>query len=256
MNWRAWLDASPMAQVGLALMRDATGRERPLEPLVPTRPVAIPRGRTVAFWSLEAGVGTSTLAALVAHRSAAAGQAPVLVDLDRWAPCLALMAQNDGATVSDALVRPGQEAALLSRWSDVPFLPGAADLHRVADGPRLAELVDRLSTDRAAVLDLGTGRDALDRDLLGAIDRLCIVVGGRVSQLQSAFCAANLVPELACRVGMATVAAGEDDARRIAARLPWPLWAAIPSDPYLADDTFATRAPTVRAVDVLIRSFA
>lgn len=256
MNWRAWLDASPVAQVGLALMRDATGRERPLEPLVPARPAALARGRAVAFWSLTAGVGTSTLAALVAHRSAAAGQAPVLVDLDRWTPCLALVAQHAGATVSDALVRPGGEEALLSRWSEVPFLPGAADLHRVADGARLGELVERLSAGRAAVLDLGAGPDALDRDLLAAVDRLCVVVGGRVSQLQSAFCATSLLTEPPCRVGMATVAAAEDDARRIAARLPWPLWAAIPPDPYLADDTFAARAPTLRAVDALIRSLA
>jgi Mrp family chromosome partitioning ATPase len=254
MNWRAWLDASPAAQLGLALMRDATGRERPLEPLVPARPAAIGRGQVVAFWSLAAGVGTSTVAALVAHRSAAAGQPPALIDLDRWAPSLALMAQHAGATVSDALVRPGHESALLSRWSDVPFLPGAAELHRVADGARLAELVERVSRDRAAVLDLGAGRDALDPEVLAGLDRLCVVVGGRVAQLQAAFCAAALLPDLAVRAGMVTVGASEDDARRIAARLPWPLWGAIPADPYLADDTFAARAPTVRAIDALIRS--
>ncbi|HEY8830826.1 MAG TPA: hypothetical protein VIM83_09535, partial [Candidatus Limnocylindria bacterium] len=81
MTWRSWLDASPVAQVALALMRDATGQQEPLEPLIPARAAGLPVDRGIAFWSLTAGVGASTVAALVAHRSASAGRAPVLIDL-------------------------------------------------------------------------------------------------------------------------------------------------------------------------------
>ena len=144
MTWRSWLDASPVAQVALTLMRDATGREEPLEPLIPARAAGLPADRGIAFWSLTAGVGASTVAALVAHRSAAAGRAPVLIDLDRRVPTLALRAQCAGATVADLLLQPGSEATLLSRWGEVPFLPGTPQLHRVIDGPRIAELVGRL----------------------------------------------------------------------------------------------------------------
>ena len=83
MSWRAWLDASPVAQIALSLMRDATGQDRPLETLRPSRPAGLATERRVAFWSLTAGVGASTVAALVAHRSASAKRPPVLVDLGR-----------------------------------------------------------------------------------------------------------------------------------------------------------------------------
>ncbi len=209
-------------------MRDATGRDAPLEPLAPIRPAPLAARTVVAFWSLVGGVGCSTTAALVAHRAAAAGVAPVLVDLDRWAPSLALRAERTAATVTDALLRPGGETALLSRWANVPFLPGSTDLHRTFDGPRVVELLRALRRDRAVVIDLGSGADALDPTVLEAIDRLCVVVGSRVAQLQSAFCAAG--------------------------RLPWPLIAAVPHDPYLAKDEFASRAPTLRAIDKLIRA--
>src|SRR5258706_16324229 len=79
-SWRTWLDASPIAQIALALMRDATGRDAPLEALSPARAVGLPAARGVAFWSLSAGVGASTVAALAAHRSASAARPPVLID--------------------------------------------------------------------------------------------------------------------------------------------------------------------------------
>jgi Mrp family chromosome partitioning ATPase len=255
-TWRSWLDASPVAQVALALMRDATGREEPLEPLMPVRAAGVPAERAIAFWSLTAGVGASTIAALVAHRSAAAGRAPVLIDLDRRVPTLALRAQCAGATVADLLLQPGSETALLSRWSDVPFVPGSPRLHRVFDGPRIAELVGRLHRDRAVVLDLGCGAEALDADVLGVVDRLCLVTGPAVAQLQSAFCAVPLLEGLGVWVGVVVVGAEPADAARIASRLPWPLSAAIPRDQFLSDDRFATRAPTLRAVDALIRGLA
>jgi Mrp family chromosome partitioning ATPase len=256
LTWRSWLDASPAAQVALALMRDATGREEPLEPLTPARAAGLPADRSVAFWSLTAGVGTSTLAALVAHRSAAAGRAPVLIDLDRRVPTLALRAQCAGATVADLLLQPGSESTLLSRWGQVPFVPGTPQLHRVFDGPRLAELVGRLHRERAVVVDLGCGADALDAEVLGTVDRLCLVAGPSVAQLQSAFCAVPLLEGLGVWVGVVVVGVEPVDAARIASRLPWPLSAAIPRDQFLADDRFATRASTLRAVDALIRGLA
>ena len=42
----------------------------------------------------------------------------------------------------------------------------------------------------------------------------------------------------------------------VAERAGFPLLAAIPRDAYLADDAFAARAPTLRAVDVLLRALA
>lgn len=255
MSWRAWLDASPVAQIALTLMRDATGREEPLEPLTPARPAGLPAERAVGFWSLIAGVGTSTVAALVAHRSASAAAPPVLIDLDRRVPTLALRAQCRGAaTVADALLRPGSGRGLLSRWGEVPFLAGTPELYRSFDGPRVAELVGELHRDQAVCLDLGCGAEALDPDLLASIDRLCLVIGPSVAQLQAAFCAAPLLDGCGVGVVVAVVGAEPDDASRIAARLPWRSAVAIPRDPFLAGDEFATRSPTVRAVDGLIRA--
>ena len=255
MSWRAWLDASPVAQVALALMRDATGRDAPLEPLSPTRPVGLPVERGVAFWSLSAGVGVSTVAALVAHRCASAGRPPALIDLDRRVPVLALRAKCAGATVADALLRPGDETQLLSRWGETPFLPGSPELHRAFDGPRIGELLVRLHRARPLVVDLGAGAEALDPDVLAAVDRLCVVVGPSVAQLQAAFCTVPLLQQATVhlRVDLAIVGAEGADATRIASRLPWPLLAAIPRDPFLAGDEFATRGPTLRAIDALIR---
>ena len=255
MSWRAWLDASPVAQVALAMMRDATGREQPLEPLVPVRPAALTEGCVVAFWSLVAGVGASTVAALTAHRSTAARRPAVLVDLDRRAPTLALRAKNPGATIADALLRPGAAGDVLSRWGNVPFLPGTPELHRTWDGPRIAELIEQLSAVTPIVIDLGVGAEALDADVLSVVDHLCVVVGPTVAQLQAAFCSVSLLDRSKV-AGSVVVGAGEADASRIAARLPWPMLASVPRDPFLAADEFATRAPTLRSIDALIRSLS
>jgi hypothetical protein len=55
---------------------------------------------------------------------------------------------------------------------------------------------------------------------------------------------------------LVVVGAGEDDAARIAERSGFPLLASIPYDTYLADDAFAARAPTLRAIDTLLRALA
>jgi len=103
------------------------------------------------------------------------------------------------------------------------------------------------------VIDLGPGIEALDDDLLGIVDRLCVVVGPTTAQLQAAFCSVPLLERVVV-AGSVVVGAGDDDAARIASRLPWPLLAAIPRDPFLAADEFATRAPTIRSIDVLIKA--
>jgi hypothetical protein len=253
---RAFLDASPISQVALALMREATGRTEPLAAIAPTRPAALRRGKRVGFWSLAAGAGSSTLAALAAHRSAAGGEAPLLVDLDRWVPSLALRAGLSAANVADAMLQPGREPELVSRWSAVPFLPGAPSLHATFDGERLINLVNSCAGGRAAVLDLGAGADALDATILSSLDRLCLVAGTRSAQLQALFCAAPLLGRAPCAVGLVIVGAGEDDAARVAERVGFPLLAAVPHDAYLADDAFAARAPTLRAIDALLRALA
>jgi MinD-like ATPase involved in chromosome partitioning or flagellar assembly len=253
---RAFLDASPVSQIALALMREATGRTEPLAAIAPTRPAALRKGRRVGFWSLAAGAGTSTVAALVAHRSAAGGEAPLLLDLDRWAPSLALRAGLTAANIADALLQPGREAELVSRWSAVAFLSGAPSLHATFDGERLVSVVSSCAAGRAAVLDLGAGADSLDPAILSSLDRLCLVAGTRSAQLQALFCAAPLLSRAPCAVGLVVVGAADDDASRIAERVSFPLLAAIPHDPYLADDTFAARAPTLRAIDTLLRALA
>lgn len=253
MNVRAWLDRTPAAAIALSLMRDATGREAPLEVLRPVRPAALP-DTVIGFWSLQAGVGTSTVAALTAQRSAAAGHAGTLIDLDRWCPSLALRAAVTGATVEDALLHPGGEAALVSRWGATGFLAGSVDLYRTFDARRVAELIRSLSIERPAVLDLGSGAEALAPEVIATLGRLCVVAGPRAAQLQAAFCAIPLLRGVAAPIGLVIVGATEADARRIADRLPWPLLAAVPADPFLSDDRFAARAETLRAVDQLIRT--
>jgi MinD-like ATPase involved in chromosome partitioning or flagellar assembly len=240
----------------MAFMREATGRPDPIEPLCPTRPAALAIGRRVAFWALVGGVGASTTAGLVAHRSAAGGRAPLLVDLDRWAPSLALRARIEGATIADALVQPGRERTLVSRWSAVPFLPGSPTLRGRLDVDRLLEVIDAIAAGGPVVLDLGTGADSLDVGLLSRVDRLCVVAGARASQLQAVFCALTLVRDVPCAAGLVVVGAAEEDASLIADRAGLPLLGAIPSDAYLSDDQFATRAPTLRAIDALIRKIA
>lgn len=251
---RAWLDTTPLAALALAAMRGATGRTEPLEAIRPSRAEHLASSARVGFWSLGAGVGTSTTAALVAQRSSAGGHAPLLVDLDRWAPSLALRATIDAASIADALVQPDRERELVSRWSGVPFLPGSPQLHRDFDAVRIAALIQRLAADRAMVIDLGAGADALDPALLATLTRLCVVAGPRASQLQMLFCARELLRQVRCAVGLAVVGAEPEDASSIAARSHLPLLAAIPSDAYLARDDFAARAPTMRAIDRLIRA--
>lgn len=253
---REWLDATPLAGVALDLMREATGRADPIEPLRPVRPAALRPGSRLAFWSLIAGAGTSTTCALVAHRSAAAGAPPLLADLDRWAPVLALRAGIQAATISDALLRPGRERECVSLWSGVALLPGAPGLHAVFDAVRITEAIGRAAGGAPIVLDLGAGADALDPVILAAVDRVCVVVGPRTSQLQAAFCATALTAAVPCNVGLVTVGVGEADAERIASRLPWTHLASIPADPYLAADDLGARATTMAAVDRLIRACA
>ena len=253
---RAFLDASPVSQVALALMREATGRTEPLAAITPTRPASLRRGTHVGFWSLAAGAGSSTVAALLAHRSAGGGEAPLLVDLDRWVPSLALRAGLSAANVADALLQPGREAELISRWAAIPFLPGAPSLHATFDGERLVGLVNACAAGRAVVLDLGAGADSLDPAVLASLDRLCLVSGTRSAQVQAVFCAAPLLGHVPCSVGLVVVGAEEGDAINIAERAGFPLLAAIPYDAYLANDAFAARAPTLRAVDALLRALA
>lgn len=253
---RRWLDTTPVAGVALEVMREATGHPDPFQAIRPARAVSLPPRARIAFWSLVGGAGASTVAALVAHRSAGAGRAPILADLDRWAPSLALRAGLQAATIADALLRPGREHECLSRWSSVPFLPGAPGLHAMYDGGRIADLLARLAADAPMVVDLGAGADALDRAVLSCLDRLCVVSGTRAAQLQATFCAVPLLRDAPCAVALVTVGAAPEDAERIASRLPWPHVGAIPTDPYLAADDLGARAPTMHAVDRLIAACA
>ncbi len=253
---RAWLDTTPLAAIGLSLMREATGRTEPQvpDPVRPSRPERLRPDARIGFWSLCAGVGTSTTAALVAQRSAAAGHAPLLVDLDRWAPSLALRARVEAANIVDALVQPDREHDLVSRWAGVSFLPGSPELHRDFDAVRIAALLDRLASGRALVVDLGSGPEALDAAILSRLTRLVMVAGPRASQLQAAFSARQLLRAVPCATDLVVVGTEPEDAALIGSRVQLRLAGAIPLDAYLARDEFAARAPTMRAIDRLIAS--
>jgi hypothetical protein len=124
------------------------------------------------------------------------------------------------------------------------------------DVDRAIEVIDAVGAGAPVVVDLGTGSDGLDAGLLSRTDRLCVVAGARASQLQAVFCALALVRDAPCPAGLVIVGAADEDAALIAERAGLPLLGAIPTDPYLADDQFATRAPTLRAIDALIRRIA
>jgi hypothetical protein len=118
------------------------------------------------------------------------------------------------------------------------------------------QVIDAVAGTAPVVIDLGAGADCLDAGILSRSDRLCIVAGVRASQLQALFCAAELARDVPCQTGLVVVGADRDDAAIVAKRSGLPLLTAIPADPYLAEDRFATRAPTLRAIDELIRSLA
>jgi hypothetical protein len=124
------------------------------------------------------------------------------------------------------------------------------------DADRPVEVIDAIGCGAPVVLDLGTGADSLDAGLLSRIDRVCIVAGSRASQLQAVFCALALIRDVPCPAGLVVIGAADEDAALIAERAGLPLLGAIPTDPFLAEDQFATRAPTLRAIDALIRRIA
>lgn len=254
MRLRAWLDGTPLSTLALALMREATGRTEPLEHIVPSKPASLGASARIGFWSMSAGAGTSTTAALVAQRSGAGGHAPLLVDLDRWTPSLALRASLDAATIRDILVQPDREADLVSRWGAVPFIPGSPLLHSDFDGERVAAVVARLGQSRSVVVDLGAGPEAIDEALTRTLTRFVLVTGSTASQLQAAFCARPLLRDVRPPIGVVVTGASDEDARLIASRVGLPLLCAIPEDPYLRRDDFAARAPTLKAVDMLVRA--
>ena len=136
----------------------------------------------------------------------------------------------------------------------MPFLAGSPQLHHDFDADRVAALLGRLCAGHALVLDLGAGADALDGAVLSLLTRLCVVTGPRAAQLQAVFCARSLLGALPCASGVVVVGVERPDAELIASRARLSLLGAIPADPYLARDDFAARAPTMRAIDALIRA--
>lgn len=249
---RAWLDTTPLASLALALMREATGQPDPVAVLTPARPGRLDGHARIGVWSMAAGAGASTVAALLAQRAGAGGRPPLLVDLDRWTPSLAIRASIEAATITDVLVQPEHERELLSRWGSVPFVPGSPELHRQFDGERVVAALERLADGLPLVVDLGSGPDALDPVLTARLTRLLLVCGTSASQLQAAFCSRALLAHVRPPAGLVLVGAERDDASLIARRVGLPLLAAIPEDAYLARDEFAARAPTMRAIDSLI----
>ena len=130
--------------------------------------------------------------------------------------------------------------------ADLDSIPAAA-IDSVAGVGHDVDLAELRSGE--SVVDLGSGADALDRAILGALTRLLVVTGPRVPQLQAAFCAVPLLRDAPCEAALVTVGAPDEDAQRIAARLPWRHAAAVPADPSHPAGSTPPRAPCPQAVD-------
>jgi len=234
---RAWLDSSPIADLAMTFMREATGRPDPIEPLRPTHPAALAIRRRVAFWSLvgrrrrqhHRGSGRPSLrrrgARTAPRRSGSLGTVS-------GATC-----RIEAATISDALVQPGR--------SDCSFHAGQPCLscparQLCADGwTSIAS--SRSSTpsamERPSFSILGAGADSLDAGLAVPHRSPVHRRGARASQLQAVFCALTLVRDVPCAAGLVVVGAADEDADLIAERTELPLLGAIPADPYLAEES-------------------
>src|SRR5439155_7972973 len=132
---------------------------------VPARACRLATGKRIAFCSLVAGTGATTVAALAAQRAGGAGSTVRLIDLDLVAPTLSLLAGERTPTLLDALAVEGVRGR---KWGSAFAIFGAERDPGPEVGEALIRFVRQMSRDAAVVLDTGTLRDRTD-----AILRAC-----------------------------------------------------------------------------------
>ena len=225
---------------------------RPQLPAIPARACRIASGTRVAFCSLVAGCGTTTLAALVAQRAGGSGSAVRLLDLDLVAPTVALLAGERTPTLLDALAA---ERVRGRKWGSVHAIFGAERDPGADVVATLVRFVGRMSEDAAVVIDAGAFADR-STPLLRAADVVVYVTTPRAAHVHAATRAIAMLRDVDRPLRLVVNRAGPQAAAAIAQELGVTLAGAIPEDPFLARDDFRVRAETAREVDRLIGALA
>lgn len=238
----------------LDLLVERVDRAPPIEldPVAP-RATRLAAGRRVAFVSLVAGAGTTSLAALVAQRAGGAGARVRLIDLDVIAPTLALLAGSTSPTVTDVLATGELRGR---RWGSVEAVYGSALDVGAEAGPAFADLIQRLAKDAAVVVDAGSLAAPVTDAVLRACDTVVYVTSARGAHVHAATRARRVLESLRVAPRLAVTRATDDAAALIARELGLPLAGAVPEDPFLARDEYRVRAETARAVDLICASLA
>jgi MinD superfamily P-loop ATPase len=219
---------------------------------IPARACRLATGTRLAFASLVAGCGTTTIASLVAQRAGGAGSSIRLLDLDLVAPSVALLAGERTPTLLDALA---SDRVVGRKWGSVHAVFGAErDPGReVVDA--LVRFVRRLADGAAVVADAGA-IDERTAPVLRACDLVVYVVTPRAGHVHAAARALPALGEIGRPVRLVVNRASPESAGAIARELGLTLAGAVPEDPFLARDEFRVRAETAREIDRLIGALA
>ena len=233
------------------LLFERTAPAAPADP-IPARSCRLAAGRRVAFCSLVAGCGVTTLAALSAQRSGGAGATVRLLDLDLVAPTVALLAGERTPTLLDAL---SADPLRGRKWGSAFVVFGAERDPGAEVTEALAALVRRCASDGAVIVDAGTLAERSEA-ILRACDAVVYVTTPRAAHVHAAARALPLLRALDRAPRVVVNRATREAAEAIAAELGLPLAGAVPEDPFLARDDFRVRAETARAVDLLLQALA
>ena len=227
-------------------------------------------GRVIAVVGACGGVGTSTLAAAVAHAVRRHGQSAVLVDLDVPGPGLDVflgIEDEPGARWPELGTARGDVdgdglLAALPRWRSVPVLSGS----RVSSGgPEDAVVVDvctgLLRAGETVVLDLArpAGWTSATRTLVAACDVALLVVPLTVPGAAGAGVASGALTGAGCqdvRVVARQPSPGRVDALALQRALGRPVVATLRWDPRLAGAIERGEGPGVGHRSVLGRCAA
>jgi MinD superfamily P-loop ATPase len=223
---------------------------RPAPEPIAARACRLATGTRVAFCSLIAGCGVTTLAALAAQRAGGAGSTVRLLDLDLVAPTLALLAGERTPTLLDAL---SAERFRGRKWGSAHAVFGAERDPGAEIGDALSRFVRRASEDAAVVVDAGALSERTVA-LLRSCDVVAYVTTTRAAHVHAATRALPWLRELERPVRLVVNRAQPDSATAVASELGLTLASAIPEDPFLARDEFRVRAETAREVDRLLAS--
>lgn len=132
----------------------------------------------VAVWSSKAGVGVSSVAAMLAIAGAEHGQDTLLVDLGGDAPALFGIDEPTGPGVAEWSSVGGRDPKALQRI-ETPVRPGLGLVHRGSGdlGSDAGALIQALeSSKRSVVIDAGRAAEPLAAELVGACEQRLLVV--------------------------------------------------------------------------------